>query len=62
MRLLGELFMLSDYAGINGSKRCLVRCLADDKSLEGALQDIINHKVAGGYEGNKPGQEDEEEE
>ena len=45
-----------------GSNWDVVRCLADDKSLEEALQDIISHKVAGGYEGNKPGQEDEEEE
>ena len=45
----------------SGSPLELFRCLADDKSLEEALQDIISHRAAGGFEANKPGQEDEEE-
>jgi hypothetical protein len=36
------------------------RCLPDEKALEGALQDIIANKAAGGYEGNKPGQDEDD--
>ena len=42
-------------------RRLFARCLADDKSLEEALEDIISQKASGGYEGNKAGQEEEEE-
>lgn len=32
-----------------------IRCLPDDSALASALEDIVAGRVAGGYEGNKPG-------